>query len=320
MLNKLSEENVLSAIFGIAVGDALGVPVEFESREDLSLNPVQGMRSGGTYGQPAGTWSDDSSLTFCTMEALLSGNDYTEIMKQFVSWIDECHWTAHHEVFDMGIATRKALVRYSQGESPLQCGGMGIYDNGNGSLMRIMPAALWAFQMLGPDYNQMPEAYQVIHDISSLTHAHPISLIACGIYCSIAGELLNKRCNPVQTGIVKAKAFYRDHREFAEYLENFERVDLDTLMQLERKDIDSSGYVVSTLEAALWCLCHTESYSSCLLTAVNLGEDTDTVAAVAGGLAGIQYGIQAIPSEWLEYLARAEDIRDLCHQFSMRRG
>ena len=319
MLNKLSEENILSAIFGIAVGDALGVPVEFESREALSLNPVQGMRSGGTYGQPAGTWSDDSSLTFCTMEALLSGIDYTEIMKKFVSWIDDCHWTAHQEVFDMGIATRKALVRYAQGESPLQCGGTGIYDNGNGSLMRIMPVALWLFQSYGPDYNQIPEAYQIIHELSSLTHGHPVSLIACGIYCSIAGELLSKRSNPVQTGIVKAKTFYRGIREYAEYLETFERVDLDVLAQLERDDINSSGYVVSTLEAALWCLCHTDSYRDCVLTAVNLGEDTDTVAAVAGGLAGIQYGIQAIPSEWLKCLARAEDIRELCHQFSLRK-
>ncbi len=317
MSQLFNEELVKSAILGFVVGDALGVPVEFMTRNELVQAPVTGMRSGGTHHQPAGTWSDDSSMTLCTLESLVYGLDYQDIMRKFHLWAKEGYWTAHGEVFDMGITTQEALDRYAHGTTPLKCGSAGFYDNGNGSLMRILPIVLYLFKTTGRNYNTSTEAYEIIHRVSALTHAHPISCMACGIYCSIACELLSghNTVRDIQSGIQRAKDFYCSQPTYSEGLSLFERIHTDVLCQTPSDHINSSGYVVDTLEASLWCLLHTENYRSCVLTAVNLGGDTDTVAAIAGGLAGIRYGLSDIPDEWLSCIARKADIEALCNDF-----
>lgn len=312
------EHTVKSAILGLVVGDALGVPVEFQSREELDQSPVTGMRAYGTHHQPAGTWSDDSSMALCLLESLRCGVNYDDMMIRFRRWADEGYMTAHGDVFDMGIATQQALVKYAKGIPPLECGGTGTYDNGNGSLMRILPLALYLHRTIGPEFPGKPEACQIIRNASALTHAHPISLIACDIYCSIANELLCGRNSPadIQHGISSAKEMCASLPDTAPYLAEFKRVDVDVLQSLPKPEVRGSGYVVHTLEAALWCLLHTDSYRNCVLDAVNLGEDTDTVGAVVGGLAGIQYGMADIPEEWLSVLAKRSEIEVLCQVFA----
>ena len=172
------KDAVKNGILGLVVGDALGVPVEFLSREELERDPVNGMRAYGTHQQPAGTWSDDSSMALCLMESLTKDVDYADMMDQFLRWANEGYMTAHGKVFDIGVATQQALIRFAHGTPPLECGGTGKYDNGNGSLMRILPMVLYLHRTMGPDFPRMPEAYQIIHNASALTHAHPISLIA----------------------------------------------------------------------------------------------------------------------------------------------
>lgn len=312
------EHTVKSAILGLVVGDALGVPVEFQSREELEQDPVTGMRAYGTHHQPAGTWSDDSSMALCLLESLTHSVSYDDMMARFLRWAEEGYMTAHGDVFDMGIATRQALTKYAKGTPPLKCGGTGTYDNGNGSLMRILPLALYLHRTMGPEFPRKPEAFQIIHNASALTHAHPISLIACDIYCSIANELLCGRSSPadIQHGITAAKEMCASLTDTAPYLDTFKRVDVDVLRSLPKSEIRGSGYVVHTLEATLWCLLHTDSYRACVLEAVNLGEDTNTVGAVAGGLAGIQYGMADIPEEWLAVLAKRSEIEALCQAFA----
>lgn len=308
---------VKAAILGGVVGDALGVPVEFMSRADLTVAPVTGMREYGTHNQPAGTWSDDSSMALCLMESLTRGIDYEDMAYNFLRWADDCFWTAHDEVFDMGIATRKALVKYAHRTPALECGAAGERDNGNGSLMRMMPLSLYLHQAMGPCWNEERDAYEIVHNASRITHAHPISLIACGIYCSIANEILrgNTLEAAIYTGIEKAKAIYDRQEELSEYLPYFKEVDLDILKGLPITAIRGSGYVLDTLKSALWCLLHTDSFRSCVLQAVNLGEDTDTVGTVAGGLAGLWYGLCAIPGDWISILSREDEIEALCEQF-----
>ncbi len=312
------EHSVKSAILGLVVGDALGVPVEFQSREELEQDPVTGMRAYGTHHQPAGTWSDDSSMALCLLESLSCGVDYDDMMARFLRWAEEGYMTAHGDVFDMGIATRQALVKYAKGTPPLECGGIGIYDNGNGSLMRILPLALYLHRTMGPEFPSKQEACLNIHNASALTHAHPISLIACDIYCSVANELLCGRNRPadIQRGILSAKEMCASLPDTAPCLAEFKRVDVDVLQSLPKSEIRGSGYVVHTLEAALWSLLHTDSCRNCVLEAVNLGEDTDTVGAVVGGLAGIQYGMADIPEEWLAVLAKRSKIEALCQAFA----
>ena len=292
------------------MGDALGVPVEFTSRKDLQREPVKTMRGYGIHDRPPGTWSDDSSLTFCLAEALtqelLTDKLYKTLADYFCRWEREAYWTAHNDVFDIGNTTVTAIFHLNRGIPPIEAGGTTESSNGNGSLMRILPMAFCK------ELVDFPELIQRVHKVSCLTHAHPRSQIACGIYISVAVFLLQGE-NPIaayQKGIEQIKDIYRKQPYDSE-MHHFQRVIEGNLASFTRDSINSSGYVVHTLEAALWCLLNSENYPDAVLTAVNLGEDTDTTAAVTGGLAGIYYGMEQIPQEWIEQIARKDDIIDL---------
>lgn len=307
---------VLNGIMGLCVADALGVPVEFESRESLLKNPVVHMRAYGTYNQPAGTWSDDSSMTLCLVDSLSRGLDYNDIMVKFSNWINNGDYSPHGEVFDIGVGTRKALFRFLEGVPPLECGGKSEWDNGNGSLMRILPILFHLQSVYGNDFQSNDEAFEIIHNISSLTHGHNRSLMSCGIYISIAAMLLDEMDvkTAVELGIYKAMKYYRGQKDFTFELKHFASLENKDFINLSVNEIKSSGYVIDTLEAAIWCLLNTTDYKTCVLKAVNLGNDTDTVAAVAGGLAGLKYGYKNIPKDWIEVLANKEYIEDLCNK------
>ena len=307
--------HVLAGIMGLCVADALGVPVEFMDRETLKRNPVTGMRSCGTHYQPAGTWSDDTSMTLCLVDSLIKGLDYEDIMTKFLKWLDEAAYTPHGEVFDVGNTTTKALMRFSRGIPPLECGGTTERDNGNGSLMRILPIVFYLQSVYGTDFCETDEAFEIIHNVSAMTHAHKRSQIACGIYVSVASMLM-EGANlgiAVETGIHKAIEYYRNHLGFSGELYHYERLIRKDFAELDETEIRSSGYVVDTLEAAIWCLLGTRSFKDCVLKAVNLGGDTDTVAAVAGGLAGLYYGYESIPDDWLSVIAKRDYVERLCN-------
>ena len=309
------KEKILSGIIGLCVGDSLGVPVEFKSRETLQRNPVTDMQGYGTHNQPLGTWSDDTSMALCLLDSLKNELDYDDIMRKFLSWFKEADYTAHGKVFDVGIATQKALSRFASGTEPFNCGGDSEYDNGNGSLMRILPMA---FYLSAADV-EYEDFFDIIHTVSALTHAHERSKIACGIYISIAESLINRTGDikvGIHNGINKSKDYYENKNEYIDELKYYSRIFKDGFINLPQDEIKSSGYVVDTLEAAIWCLLNTDNYESCVLKAVNLGEDTDTVAAVVGGLAGIYYGLDNIPSKWVAQIARLDYIKELCGTFN----
>lgn len=300
---------IKSAILGHATGDALGVPVEFTTRSERKCEPVTGMMGYGTYPYPAGTWSDDTSMTIATLDSVICGIDYEDMMKRFCLWFDEAKYTATGELFDIGIATRKSLMQYLLSNIPAtDCGQKGDWDNGNGSLMRIIPVVLYL--AFSEERNKtIEEKISCIEKASSLTHGHPRSFVGCGIYAFILFELLQKPGKAsVIKGLEKAREFYKNHSEFKYYEWIFEK-DFQTLSE---DNIIGNGYVVNCLAASLWCLITTDSYKDCVLKAVNLGDDTDTTAAVAGGLAGVLYGFDSIPMEWLDTLKRKDYIEDLC--------
>lgn len=314
---ELFQKQIQDGMLGLAIGDALGVPVEFRSRERLKQNPVTGMRAYGTHNQPAGTWSDDTTMALCTLESLAKGVDYNDIMNRFCRWVDEGYMTAHGKLFDIGRTTLHALHLYSTGAPALQCGGTDVRDNGNGSLMRILPAVFYLRREYGAACMEKPEAFALIHNLSRLTHGHPISQIACGLYCDMANELMNGKtiAEAIGHAALLKDSWYGIKEEFSPWLPKFDFMNAGILAALPEKAIRSSGYVVDTLQAALWCLLITDSYSQCVLKAVNLGDDTDTVGAVAGGLAGILYGAESIPEDWLDVLAKKEEILRLCENF-----
>lgn len=304
-------------MLGLIVGDALGVPVEFMSRTELMKNPVTGMREYGTHHQPRGTWSDDSSMALAELDSIrtLGNIDYTDMMERFSRWCMYGEYTPFGEVFDIGIATSRALMNYAKGIAPLESGGKTEWDNGNGSLMRILPVCLYLFERQKKVCTSENESIYMIHAVSALTHAHVRSQMACGIYYFLVKAILEEEGsleNRLQKGMDRAYQYYRqdlsNHRE----LENYKRLaDLLEFKETPKEGIKSSGYVVDTLEATVWCLLHSHSYKETVLMAVNLGEDTDTIGAVAGGLAGLYYKEEGIPQEWTQVLQRREWIEEV---------
>lgn len=291
-----------NGIMGLVVGDALGVPVEFKKRDTYTVTDMMGY---GTYNQPPGTWSDDSSLTLATLDSMakLGKIDTADIMQNFFYWLNEGKFTPYGEVFDVGGATRRAISRFANGKKPSQCGGKTRMDNGNGALMRILPIA-----MLPKNY---PEKESEVLSVIHLTHAHFISDFACKVYVIIVENLM--------AGLNKEEAISKGIQSIYENIESLSMLNeffvLSHIKGLKRTFVKSSGYVVDTLQAALWCFLNTDSYRDCVIAAVNLGEDTDTVAAVAGGLAGILYGCggkSGIPEEWIAQIPRRDWIKGLC--------
>jgi ADP-ribosyl-[dinitrogen reductase] hydrolase len=304
---NITQAQIHSGLIGLCVADALGVPVEFSSRSERQENPVTTMQGYGTYNQPPGTWSDDSSLTFCLAEAIAEvglGEELPEhLARKMGLWLQQAYWTPHGETFDVGSTTAIAIQKILAGANPLEAGGTGERNNGNGSLMRILPLAFCHEQIV------YEELLDVVHNVSYLTHRHPRSLIACGIYVSIVIEVLRgfDLATAYAKGIRRSQEFYEDSI-YRDELSHYERILGGNIGSLAKEKIASSGYVVHALEAALWCCFNHKNYADTVLTAVNLGEDTDTTGAIAGGLAGIYYGLEDIPQSWRKQIPRYKDI------------
>ena len=196
-------DRILGGLWGAIVGDVLGVPVEFRSREERKADPVKDVREYGTFHQPKGTWSDDSSLMLCTVESLINGFDSDGMADLFIRWLSDAYWTPWGETFDAGGATMAAIGRMVQGVPPEQAGGISERDNGNGSLMRILPIGLYFAQ------SSASEIFDYAHRASSLTHRHPRSQMACGIYCLMVSFLL--------TGMYHELAYWEAVKEASRY-------------------------------------------------------------------------------------------------------
>lgn len=304
-------------VFGVVIGDALGCPVQFESREEVAKHPVTGMRGHGSFNLPAGSWTDDSSLTLALLDSICETGclDPKHIMENFVSWLDEGKFTPYGYAYDIGYGTMQAIKNYKRIRDPYLCGGRGEANNGNGSLMRILPACLWCCA----NGLEEEEAVCLIDTVGSLTHAHIRANIACGLYWFMIREVINgtgKLPERMQTGLDRGFAYYEETLvEDKPELNYYKRLrDLGTFALEPVDKIRSGGYVVETLEAVVWSLISTSSFKEALLKAVNLGRDTDTVGAIAGGLAALFYGYEEIPPEWIAELQRKEWIEELCEK------
>lgn len=312
MKKKEFKEKVKGLLFGTAVGDALGVSVEFKSREYIKTNPVKDMISGGVHNQAAGTWSDDSSLTFCLTESLINGFNPKDVADKFVKSVYEGYWTANGNFFDLGYATGLSVKKLKSGVSPLKSGSKTEDSNGNGSLMRISPLVFYIYK------EPILERYKKTKIISSITHAHIRSIIACFYFMEFLRETL--------LGEDKYETYSRLKKEIPSFLKYlkiknkeikiFDKLLSGDIYKLKESDISSSGYVVHTLEASVWCFMTEDSFKDIVLKAVNLGGDTDTIGAVSGAMAGLYYGFNSIPKKWVKKLARKEDILCLSERFA----
>lgn len=258
-----------SCVYGLAVGDALGVPYEFCERGTFECTDMIGH---GTHDQYAGTWSDDTSMALCICSSIkqLGYFDTNDIAGRFRRWLQDGEFTCDGHVFDVGVTCRKAITTGVPAKSYDACG--------NGSLMRTAPLAIVDY-LDGHD----------IRCVSAITHAHPVAEWACTTLCDILRTIRN-------SGTPAKVDLWRRYGYIASRPEGI---------------VKSDGYCEHTLEAALWCFLNTNSYADCVLKAVNLGDDTDTTAAVAGALAGTYYGFNAIPPQWIGKL-RGKAVIEQC--------
>ena len=296
-------EQIRGAMYGLAVGDALGVPVEFMDRETLEQDPITGMKGFGTHKQPAGTWSDDTSMALATLAGLLADDSSPDdIAGEYLRWYNCEAYTPNGHIVDMGVTVGEALDKIKWGiiENVQMAGDDSVYSNGNGSLMRILPAAFFL-----RNEKDIRNKARTVYEISAITHRHMRSMIACHMYVELAIALMHQDPLTAYKETVKlCSTYYRNILEPGV----FDRFLSGTLQDVKRNEIRSSGYVIDTLEAAVWSLLTTDNYKDAVLTAVNLGGDTDTTGSVTGGLAGLFYGYDNIPVEWLNILVGKEQI------------
>lgn len=303
----------VDSIIGHAVGDAMGVPTEFCIREYLLKDPVKEMIGSEKTGQPAGSWSDDTSMEIATIDSFIQnkGFNYDDIMHKWEEWINEARYTANNDTFDVGRTCLRAIRNHSLGTEPLECGIDGEQSNGNGSLMRILPVALYSYYKKLSD----KEIIKLTNEMSSLTHKHEISKLGCYIYIKFIMFLLDGKNKEEAYDAIKET----DYSSYSDYaISKYDRILKNNIADYKMDDIFSSGYVVDTLECALWILLNADSYKETIIATTNIGNDTDTIGAIAGSMAGIIYGYDAIPKEWLDKLMRKEYLMELANDFEKK--
>lgn len=283
-------ERYRGTLLGLACGDAVGTTVEFKPRG--SFQPLTDMVGGGPFDLKPGQWTDDTSMALCLAESLLSKNTFNaaDQMGRYLNWWKWGYLSSTGECFDIGMTVSQALSQYQQTGQPF-AGSTDPFTAGNGSLMRLVPVVLFYF----PDVQQIR---RFAIDSSRTTHAAP-EAIEC---CQLLAELITKAL----LGASKTELHRLPLSTFTQ--SKVAALARGDYLTKSVSEIRGSGYSVESLEAALWCFHHTDSFAAAILQAANLGDDADTTAAIVGQLAGAYYGIRAIPAHWLEMLHDGEEI------------
>lgn len=279
---------------------------EFRPKEYIAKKDILNNNETGYHRQPEGTWSDDSSMIFCTMESLCNGYNIKDIGNTFVKWLDESYWTANNNVFDVGRTTREAidLIR----DKKIYTGLNKELDCGNGSLMRIIPILFYIEQ-------HRKERFRIIEEVSSLTHSHITCTVGCAIFLELALNLLDGQTK------INAYANMRNticdiYEEHPEILNKYQKILFADITNIDEDMFRGSGYIVNTLEIAIYSFLNTSNYIDSVCKAISFGDDTDTIAYVTGALSGLYYGAGSIPEDILNKILRLDDILELISNFS----
>lgn len=309
----MTTERIKGGLFGLLVGDAVGVPYEFHDADEIppmehiEMIPPAGFRRSHGAVQP-GTWSDDGAQALCLLDSLLTVGhfDLDDFSERLLAWYRDGLWAVDGHVFDIGIQTAEALSALRDGMRPELCGNLRPDGKGNGALMRVLPLALWH---RGTDSELIADA----HAQCLITHSHLTNQVCCALYCLTARTLLGGK--PFDESLAEAIRSLRQlYAHAPAYLE-----ELEFRLRPDEPGIwrgNGSGYVVDSLRSAFMVLHEADSYEETVKRAVALGDDTDTTACVAGGLAGILYGYDGIPQHWLGALRQKSDVDALFSRMS----
>lgn len=300
------KEKIEGGLIGLLVGDALGVPYEFHQRRaipplaEIEFVPPEGFqRSHGSVSP--GTWSDHGAHALILLASLLYCGklELEDLGRRLVNWYNYGYKAVDAHVFDVGVQTSEAINRLQRGLPAHEAGAKDEYANGNGSLMRVLPLALW-------HKGTIEELVADAHKQSVITHGHLRSQVCCALYCVWARFTMEDESNPWQAAVASLREVYGESSPEREELEWSIRPD-------DPPDGTGSGYVVDCLRSARWAM-EAGTYEEVVKAAISLGNDTDTTACVAGGIAGIRDGIQAIPERWRTRLRGKELYEDELQQ------
>lgn len=304
-------------LLGITVADSIGAPVEFCPFDEINLKEVglnykntpNRLHGFGTWNKPVGTFTDDSSMALCTAEYVVSESDnLNDLMRLFEKWRDKGYWTADGEMFDIGRTTNIAISNFQQTNDWKRSGLSKENDNGNGSLMRILPVLLPVLNM------NKEKRKKYVTDVSATTHAHPISTTACVLYINFALDLFRHRNKFKAFECLKTNINDLD----VNLSSKFSSIKSNDFFSNKELYFDPNGYVVGTFAISIYCLLTTTNYRSAVIESISFGGDTDTNAVVTGGLAAILYGYESIPDEWLNPLKRKNEIMALADELETK--
>jgi ADP-ribosyl-[dinitrogen reductase] hydrolase len=290
-LRTWSEDRACGCLLGLAVGDAVGTTLEFRPRDTCPA--LTDMIGGGPFGLAPGEWTDDTSMALCLADSLIENGDLdeTDLMRRFVRWWRKGENSVTGSCFDIGYTTRVALSEFERSGNP-RAGREDPNTAGNGSLMRLAPAAI-------RHHANRTRAIDIAGRQSVTTHAARTAIDACAFFAGLLVDAING----ADQQVLLSPRRFKGHREIVAIADG-------RYFGKERGEIESSGYVVHTLEAALWCVHHSADFREAVLLAANLGADADTVAAVTGQIAGAIWGERGIPADWIAKLAWRDEIRN----------
>lgn len=296
----------VGALLGLAVGDALGAAVEF--KQPGSFDPVTDYRGGGPHHLRPGEWTDDTSMALALADSIAAvGWDLNDQARRYCEWWRQGKYSSTDRCFDIGLTIRESLRRFEETRDATRCATSDEQASGNGSLMRLAPVPIYFLDLFPDNISQL---VFYAEQSSVPTHASAQCLSACGYFALVLAGLMSglSRETVLDPGWEQLGELQRIkplHPLIGE-------VAAGSFRKKSPPKIKGSGWVVQSLEAALWAFADTANFSEAVLRAVNLGDDADTTAAVCGQLAGAYWGTGNIPGEWLNKLARKEMLETAC--------
>lgn len=299
------KDRIYNSLMGFVIGDAVGVPIEFMDKDEIAKLQLDDYVETYRSNQPIGSWSDDSSLTLCLVETINeNGLNFNLYSKKMIKWLFENYMTPNNKAFGIGRGTFFSIGKLQDGVSYKESGEKSINSNGNGSLMRIIPLVFY----INPNDESR---FEIVETCSAITHAHDISKISCCIYTEYFWQLMKtqdkiKAYNKMQEIIKKQ---YSQNQ----YITSFDSILNNNIYDVDYNQLSGSGYVITTLENVLYCFINGNSYKDCVIKALKIGGDTDTNAAITGGLAGYFYN--EINEKWLEKLIKKDMVEKLITTF-----
>lgn len=288
MINRIK-----GALVGLACGDAVGTTLEFETRG--SFEPITDMIGGGPFKLEVGQWTDDTSMALCLAHSLISQNKFDPIdqMNKYCDWYQRGYMSSNGECFDIGITVSSALRNFLETKEPFS-GPVDEYSSGNGSIMRLSPVSIFY-------HNNYEDCIKFAGESSRTTHGSAECIDSCKLLSSL---LYNAFRATDKTSIFK-------NSTYLPYCKNIISIANMDFLNLDYSQLTGSGYVVESLESALWCFINGNTFEECILLAANIGNDADTTAAICGQLAGAYYGFCNIPTKWRTSISMAAEIEEL---------